>query len=299
MKFSKAIFILLLFISGCNSHIFLNEKVNKEGSEFINKAKDLINDEKYEEAITALDSSIMYDPKYCYTHFLKGLALLRMKKFNEALNTYDNYLKNHSSSYVGYYNRAIIKEALGDTLEAIKDYKKTLRINKKYIEAYEQIGYIKVEKRDYSGALKYYNKAIKICTSCNCYSCCYAYDNKGYIFLIKGDTSTAESLFEKSTYLNKYNYYPFFHLASLKLSQGNKEVALNIFTNALSELKKEGKKAEKNYNYFCIYWGKYLSENNYCNEALPYLKYSLEHNSYNDCFTESELRAHIKKCESE
>ena len=246
-----------------------------------------------------MDSSIGYDRYYCLNHYLKGYALMKMKKNNQALTEYDIYLSHHPKEYNALFSRGYIKAEIGDTLGAINDYSLAIGINKKNYTAYENRGHLFLKQGNYKAALNDLDKAIKICSSCDCWSCCYAYDNKGFIYLKKGDTTTAVSLFQKSTTINKYNYYPFFQLASIKLSQGFKADALQIFTKALNELKNEGKNGEVSYNYFCVYWGKYLVEKNYYKEALPLLKYSLEKNSYGDCFTEANLREIIKKCESE
>ena len=299
MKFSKIILLILLFFYGCKTPILLSERVTKKDREYIKRTNELIKNQKYDETIETLDSALKYDPFYCTFHAYKGYTFLLQKKFTYGLVEYNTYLQHHPNDYNAYVNRGIIKAELKDTAGAIKDYSKALSIKSQDYMIYVRRGYLEMNQGHFEFAFCDFNNAIKLCSKCECWNCCYAFNLRGMLFLKMNDTSSAISDFNFSIDRYKYFFLAHINLAKTLINQNKKEEAFEKFEKTLKEFKEEGDKSISNYNYFTINWGKYLAENEYKKEALPYLKYSLEKKLYDSLLTESELRELIKKCESE
>jgi hypothetical protein len=74
--------------------------------------------------------------------------------FGRAANVTDN-------NYTAYYNRGTAYRRLGDYVQAIRDYDKTIAINPKYVEAYVNRGVAYSHLGNYGQAIGDFNKAIE------------------------------------------------------------------------------------------------------------------------------------------
>ena len=58
--------------------------------------------------------------------FESGRVNIKNKKYSDALDDFNDYIKSNPDSWAAFYNRAISKEYLGDYIGAISDYSKLL-----------------------------------------------------------------------------------------------------------------------------------------------------------------------------
>ena len=61
--------------------------------------------------------------------FESGRENISKKKYSDALDDFNNYIKLNPDNWRGYHNRAISKEFLGDLSGAIADYSKAIELN--------------------------------------------------------------------------------------------------------------------------------------------------------------------------
>ena len=118
--------------------------------------------EQTSEAINLLASN--KDDTYS-THPNKSKRLNAIKiGFNKALGkeqvVYEK--KSNLNTAEEYFYKAYEKNGKGDNYGAISDYTKAIEINPNYASAYNNLGNIKKEFKDYNGAISDYTKAIKI-----------------------------------------------------------------------------------------------------------------------------------------
>ena len=95
--------------------------------------------------------------------FESGRVNIKNKKYSDALDDFDDYIKSNPDSWAAFYNRAISKEYLGDYIGAIADYSKAIELNP---NPSEKIlfwrGYTYERNENYEKAIEDYSSAIKI-----------------------------------------------------------------------------------------------------------------------------------------
>jgi len=117
--------------------------------------------EKYEEAEKTLRQSltIMESPR---TLVCLATALVRRKKYDDAVEICDKTLKLNPESYYAQLNKGVALQELGRLEEAILAYEKAIHINKNDFRAYFNIAHLHYLSKKYSEAIKWYDKSIRI-----------------------------------------------------------------------------------------------------------------------------------------
>lgn len=121
--------------------------------------------EEYNKSIEYYDKTIKLNPKYEKAYNNRAVSKNAIFKYDGALedikksfelNTDKEYL------YMYYYNLGLIKSNMGEHDEAIVNFNKSIELNNKYDNVYNNRGstYLLLEK--YDEAIKDFNKAIKL-----------------------------------------------------------------------------------------------------------------------------------------
>ena len=121
--------------------------------------KDFVNAESNFQAAVDI---LPYEP-----NALWNLAITQEKisKINEALATYDKLLRISPNLEAGYYNRGRLKMQLNDFDGAIKDFKRTLQIETRFVDAQNEIAIAHFKQGMYDEALEDLEVAKKINTT--------------------------------------------------------------------------------------------------------------------------------------
>lgn len=109
-----------------------------QASSKLQNAIDLINAQKYDEAITILDEEISKNPT-ANLYFNKGIAYLNSNRYEECVAAYDECLKLSPKNVYAYLNKAICLANVGEYKKALTqidyalelDPENQLLINKK------------------------------------------------------------------------------------------------------------------------------------------------------------------------
>ena len=95
--------------------------------------------------------------------FESGRVNIKNKKYSDALDDFDDYIKSNPDSWAAFYNRAISKEYLGDYIGAISDYSKAIELNPNPSgKILFWRGYLHEKNENYEKAIGDYSFAIKI-----------------------------------------------------------------------------------------------------------------------------------------
>lgn len=87
---------------------------------------------------------------------------LNSKKFTQALEDFNKVIELKPEYYIGYFNRARVKSALGDSKGSIEDNNKVIELEPRYSMAYNNRGWDNFILKNYIEALKDFNKAIEL-----------------------------------------------------------------------------------------------------------------------------------------
>ena len=96
----------------------------------LDKALDLYNSQKYQEAYAMLTNMINQKPTEYITYYYRGLVLDEQNKYEQAITDYKNAIKYDSQFDLAYYSIGVDYDTLKNFKEAYNYYKKYLSISK-------------------------------------------------------------------------------------------------------------------------------------------------------------------------
>ena len=203
---------------------------DKDTDSYYNKAIILFELGRYEEAEKEFNNITKLGETSYNTHY-KGLTLYRERKYEEAVNEFDEAIKiNNANNYnnEAYYYKGLSLFELKKYDEALESFKSTNNFNK--YDMYYFSGEIYETKNNYKEAIKYYEEALKN----------YKEENNSRDYYIIGMTLYKLSEFDKA--IDNFNKALSFIFED---SYKNKEDILNYCNNIL--------KLEKNNKVFYAY----------------------------------------------
>ena len=134
-------------------------KKGKSAEEWYNLGIEAKDPEKKVEYYTkALD----IDSKDAAGWYIKGIALRKLGRYEEAIRCYDKALDIDPKDAAAWYNKGIALRKLGRYEEAIRCYDTALDINPKYADAWNNKGFALDELERNEEAIRCYDKALAI-----------------------------------------------------------------------------------------------------------------------------------------
>lgn len=166
---------------------FLNEQVNEAEKEF-NLAIEMdptcsyayfsrgyVQDvlKRFDDALVSFDLSLKYGPRYSPCGIYNNQAWCYEQKQNcheQTLKYYTLAIESNASFVRAYFNRSKVYQELNRYDEAIEDLKKVLKINPTHLYSYLELGDIYwFDKNDRESALEYYSFAKNVLSPSNVY----------------------------------------------------------------------------------------------------------------------------------
>ena len=230
---------------------------DKDTDSYYNKAVILFELGRYEEVEKEFNNITKLGETSYNTHY-KGLTLYRERKYEEAVNEFDEAIKiNNANNYnnEAYYYKGLSLFELKKYDEALESFKSTNNFNK--YDMYYFSGEIYETKNNYKEAIKYYEEALKN----------YKEKNNSRDYYIIGMTLYKLSEFDKA--IDNFNKALSFIFED---SYKNKEDILNYCNNIL--------KLEKNNKVFYAYKIMALILLNRYDEALSLYNNIEKNNEY-------------------
>lgn len=194
------------------------------------KMKDL------KKGMTQVEMALEVDPISGRAHYMHGLILYDLKKFEEAIESFDKAVSILPSQAGIYYDRALAKRQLNQFDEAIKDYTITIELDNAYSRAYNNRGFIKMLQEDYQGAIEDYDEALEIKADG------YAFNNRGFAKYKLGNYESAKKDCEKSIRLIPENSWAYHYLGLIHIKLEEKEKACELLHKSLEMGKDDVKK---------------------------------------------------------
>ena len=129
---------------------------------FFNAGNDLLQEKKFDKAITCYQEAIIINPEYAEAYYFLGMALAGQKQLDEAIISYQTALKyrpNWSQVYLDIGNLFTQKE---ECQNAITNYSEALSLQPQWEAAYFYRGNAWQSQKNYEKAIEDYQKACKL-----------------------------------------------------------------------------------------------------------------------------------------
>jgi tetratricopeptide (TPR) repeat protein len=166
------------------------------------KAEIFLTRKSYDSAINNINKILSGSPEHdedtiiditLHTYFLKGLVLLKMKRFEDAILSFDNVLEINEMDELAYDNKAFALACLGKNNEALKFNDKAMKINSSNPIIFVNLSHTLGNLGKFEEALDACESAIKLDPN---YA--KAWNNKAYALFRKGEIEEAEKCSHKS-----------------------------------------------------------------------------------------------------
>ena len=128
----------------------------------VGKARSLIQQGKYPEAVAELDRAVKQDPNFTFAYAWRGVAKVRMQQFNEAMTDLNEALKLDPRNVLALGQRGYVFFLLRDNGKGLADVNAALEIDSTAAAPYAFRGLIYSDMGDQDKALADLNRAVKL-----------------------------------------------------------------------------------------------------------------------------------------
>ncbi|MDC1449350.1 tetratricopeptide repeat protein [Candidatus Thioglobus sp.] len=188
----------------------------------------LFNQGQLQQALSESSQLLERFPNSVILYNIAGACNAGLMQFDAAINNYKKALKINPYYADAYSNMGNVLKDKGDLEAAIESYKQALKIKPDYAQAYNNMGNALKDKGDLEAAIQSYKQALKIKPD---YA--QAYSNMGIALKGKGDLNAAISSYKqalkiKPDYAEAYN-----NMGSALNDKGDLEAAIESYKQAL------------------------------------------------------------------
>jgi tetratricopeptide (TPR) repeat protein len=177
----------------------------------INRGVTLQAMKRYADALASFDQAVALKPGHAEVYNNRGAVLQLLKRYDDALASYDKAIALKPDYANAHYNRGSVLKQLRRYEEALAGYDQAIALKPDHAEAYNNRGVALQELKRYDEALASFDKAIALRPDH-----AIAVNNRGIILLIKGDMPAAEEMFLKVLALKPDFPDPWFNLVNMR-----------------------------------------------------------------------------------
>jgi len=188
----------------------------------------LFTDGKLQQALNDSNELLEKFPNSIVLCNITGAANAGLMKFDAAIESYKKALKINPDYADAYYNMAIVLNDKGESELALEGYRQALKIKPNYADAYINMGVILKEMGDLEAAIKSYKQALKIKPN---YA--EAYNNMGIALKDKGDLEAAIDSYNQAVKINPNYAEAYNNIGNSHKDKGDPESAINSYKKAL------------------------------------------------------------------
>jgi tetratricopeptide (TPR) repeat protein len=127
-----------------------------------NRGDALVDQKKYEEALSDFNTALSINPKYSMALYNRGNIYEKEKKYEEALADYNAAIRYRPDFDKAFNNRGTIYKLINRYDEAVVDYSQAISLNPSYTMAYNNRGSVYILQNQFPEAIGDLNAAIAL-----------------------------------------------------------------------------------------------------------------------------------------
>jgi tetratricopeptide (TPR) repeat protein len=196
----------------------------------LNKSKACYGLKDYKSSRAILHQVLGQNPRSADALRQLGAGCIREHYWDSAVHYFSKVIEIDPLDAASFYDRGISKSFLNNPDGARADIENGMQLDtsRRHV-GYNNLGFfLKLEEKDYQGALGYFDKAIALSPQFG-----YAYSNRGFAKLKLNDLAGALKDVKKAIALDKDNAYAYKNLGLIHLEKKNKKQACDNFKKAL------------------------------------------------------------------
>ena len=167
-------------------------------------------------------------PDSATVHFRKGLVKTKMRKYNEAVASFDKAFELDTANEETLINRGTVKYYMGDLDAAEADLDQALKKDPLEANAYNALSLIEVEKENNNKAMELVNQALELEPGQP-----YFLNNRGFIYLLLDDLESAKADIDRSITIDPNNGWAYRNKGWYYFKKGNYEDAVRLLERAV------------------------------------------------------------------
>lgn len=212
----------VILLSACK-HGTEQGQQNKDAKDSTAKATDTITPR-----IAQYTKRIATNPKDADAYWKRGILEAALKKYDNAVQDYQQAIKIDSNKAMYYYSLADADFIVGHTRDSKDEFQKCINLDPKNTDAMLRLGELYFDVKKYDDAIKLIDQALKV----NPYIA-RAYFLKGMIFLENKDTAKAVSSMQTAVEQDSKYYDAYIQLGLVFTHKGN-PIAIDYFNDAIN-----------------------------------------------------------------
>jgi arylsulfatase A-like enzyme/uncharacterized protein HemY len=228
----------------------------------LSRTKELMLEEKYEEAVALINQIIEEDPDVIDAYFTLGNLYFKKREFDKALNSFLQVLDKRPGDAFTIINISNSYMGMGEIEEADKFVMSVIDSIPPDSQLYYVLGNIKNLKEDHEEAIKYYKECIKLNPSS-----ASAYSALGGVYVVQKRFDDAEHYLQKANEINPEMRNLHYHWALLHEEKGDLIKAVDAYKEELVNIPHSFKAC---FNLSRVYrkMGDALEEEKYLNKTM-------------------------------
>jgi tetratricopeptide (TPR) repeat protein len=228
----------------------------------VGKARALIDQAKYPEAVAELDKAVKQDPKFAYAFAWRGTAKVRMGRFDDAMPDLNEALKLDARNVLAlaqrgyayfslrdngrgladlnaaveidptvaapYAFRGLIYSDMGDQDKALAELNRAVKLNPELPAAHGGLGSVYSKQQQFEKSLAAFDKAIALAPKSVPFL-----SGRGFVYLSLGDYASAIKDLSQSISINPRFPRPYVNRGRAYMATGNLPAAIKDFDEAI------------------------------------------------------------------
>lgn len=230
----------------------------------LSRTKELMLEEKYEEAVALINQIIEEDPDVIDAYFTLGNLYFKKREFDKALNSFLQVLDKRPGDAFTIINISNSYMGMGEIEEADKFVMSVIDSIPPDSQLYYVLGNIKNLKEDHEEAIKYYKECIKLNPSS-----ASAYSALGGVYVVQKRFDDAEQYLQKANEINPEMRNLHYNMALLHEEKGEMTEAADEYKQELENVPHSFKAC---FNLSRVYrmMGDVLEEEKYLNKTIEH-----------------------------